>query len=130
MTKLEEIGNRIKSLREEKGISQDELAKLAGYTSRSSINKIELGKTNLSQSRITKIANALGVTPAYIMGWNKDEEEIEEFTNHEKRVIKAYRNKPEMQPAVDKLLGVENTDALTEDMKNTADKINFPIKQK
>ena len=129
MTKLEEIGYRIKSLREQKGISQEELAKLTGYTSRSSINKIELGKTNLSQSRITKIANALGVTPAYIMGWN-NEEEIEEFTNHEKKVIKAYRNRPEMQPAVDKLLGVENTDALLQDMKNTAEGINFPIKQK
>ena len=129
MTKLEEIGNRIKSLREEKGISQDELAKLTGYTSRSSINKIELGKTNLSQSRITKIANALGVTPAYIMGWNHEDDKID-LSNHEKQVIKAYRNKPEMQPAVDKLLGVENTDALTEDMKNTAEGINFPIKQK
>lgn len=30
------------------------------------------------------------------------------FSNHEKKVINAYRNKPEMQPAVDKLLGVED----------------------
>ena len=130
MTKLEEIGARIKSLREKNGISQEELAKLVGYTSRSSINKIELGKTNLSQSRITKIAIALNVTPGYIMGWNEEKEEDFEFTNHEKNVIKAYRNKPEMQPAVDKLLGVENVDPLLEDMKNTAKGVNFSIKQK
>ena len=130
MNKLEEIGNRIKTLREKKGISQDELAKLVGYTSRSSVNKIELGKTNLSQSRIIKIATALNVTPAYIMGWNGTEDEIRVLSLHEKNVIKAYRNKPEMQPAVDKLLGVENTDALLEDMKNTVEGINFPIKQK
>ena len=130
MTKLEEIGNRIKTLREKRKISQEELAKLVGYTSRSSVNKIELGKTNLSQSRIVKIANALGVTPAYIMGWNEEDEIETTLTVHEKHIIKAYRAKPEMQPAVDKLLGVENQDALLEDMKNTMEGVNFPIKQK
>ena len=29
------------------------------------------------------------------------------MTEKEKKVIRAYRNKPEMQPAVDKLLGIE-----------------------
>jgi hypothetical protein len=31
--------------------------------------KVELGKTNLSQSRITKIVSALETSPGYIMGW-------------------------------------------------------------
>lgn len=29
------------------------------------------------------------------------------YTEHENRVILAYRNKPDMQPAVDRLLGIE-----------------------
>lgn len=124
------IGEKIKKLRLEKGISQEELAKIVN-TTKQAIYKYESNVvTNIPISKIQALAEFFNVSPAYLTGWGIEEEEIEEFTKHEKRVIKAYRNKPEMQPAVDKLLGVENTDALTEDMKNTADKINFPIKQK
>ena len=52
-------------------MTQEELGALAGYSSRSSINKIELGKVDLSQSKTEALANALKVTPAYIMGWEE-----------------------------------------------------------
>lgn len=58
----------IKELREEKKMSQDELAKLTGYTSRSSIAKIEKGEVDLPQSKIIAFANALGTTPGKLMG--------------------------------------------------------------
>ena len=58
----------IKSLREELGLSQDELAKLTGYTSRSSIAKIEKGEVDLPQSKILVFAEALGTTPGKLMG--------------------------------------------------------------
>lgn len=64
------IGERIKKRRTELGMSQQELAEKTGYTSRSSINKIELNQRNLTQSKIKTIADALETTPAYIMGWN------------------------------------------------------------
>lgn len=70
------IGERIRVRREELNISQDELAKKLGYKSRSSINKIESDSRNLTQSRIKAIADALGVTPAYIMGWEDRDEPI------------------------------------------------------
>ena len=60
----------IKKLREELGMSQDELAEKAGYTSRSSIAKIEKGLVDLQQSKIISFANALGVTPSQLMGWD------------------------------------------------------------
>ena len=41
-----QLYKNIKMLREEKGMSQDELAKLCGYTSRSSIAKIEKGEVD------------------------------------------------------------------------------------
>lgn len=66
-----EIGNRIRDQREKLGISQDELSKRLGYKSRSSINKIELGERNLTQAKIKSIADALGTTPEYIMGWTE-----------------------------------------------------------
>lgn len=63
------IGERIKVRREELGITQEELAQMLGYKSRSSINKIELGGNELTQRKIKSIAEALKTTPAYIMGW-------------------------------------------------------------
>lgn len=65
------IGSRTRDQREKLGISQDELSKRLGYKSRSSINKIELGERNLTQAKIKSIANALGTTPEYIMGWTE-----------------------------------------------------------
>lgn len=63
------IGQRIKKRRLELGMSQEELAKKIGYSSRSSINKIELDVQQLRQSKIMDIAQALNTTTAYIMGW-------------------------------------------------------------
>lgn len=63
------IGDRIKKRREELNLSQEELAKRLGYKSRSSVNKIEVGCQNLTQSKIKAIADALHTTPSYIMGW-------------------------------------------------------------
>lgn len=68
------IGSRICQRRIELGLSQDELAHRLGYKSRSSINKIELGHHNLTQSKILAIANALETTPSYIMGWDESGE--------------------------------------------------------
>ncbi len=63
------LGQRIKMRREELDISQDKLAKMLGYTSRSSIAKIENGINQLTQPKIEDFAKALGVSPAYLMGW-------------------------------------------------------------
>lgn len=62
------VGTRVRQKRTELGMTQDMLAKAAGYNSRSTINKIESGERTLSFSRITELAEALGVTPDYLMG--------------------------------------------------------------
>lgn len=69
-----EIGERIKKRREELGMTQDELARAAGYKSRSSINKIEIDGRGIPQPKVVALAKALKVTPAYIMGWEEEEE--------------------------------------------------------
>ncbi|GLB29041.1 hypothetical protein LAD12857_09640 [Lacrimispora amygdalina] len=68
-----DIGQIIKQRREELGMSQEELARKAGYKSRSSINKIEVDGRGLPQSKITAIAKALRTTPASLMGWEETE---------------------------------------------------------
>lgn len=40
-----------------------------GYKSRSSIQKIEKGKTDMPQSKVKSFAEALRTTPEYLMGW-------------------------------------------------------------
>ena len=60
-------GEKIRYLREKKGITQDDLAKAAGYKDRSSIAKIESGGNDPSQRMLLKIANVLEVSPAELL---------------------------------------------------------------
>ena len=80
-----DLYRNIKQLREDKGLSQDELAKKTGYTSRSSIAKIEKGEVDLPRSKIIAFAEALDTTPSYLMGWsdipNSPENESKQFDN-------------------------------------------------
>ena len=133
---------RIKQLRAEKRMSQQDLALLTGYQDRSSIAKIESGAVDLPQSKILLFAKALGVTPAQLMGLSDvipsdlvedvltaPEEKREELarrygldpsvfcsqnnssqinlTEHERKVVLAYRSHPELQAAVDRVLLLE-----------------------
>jgi len=82
------IGDRIRIRREQLQLSQDDLAKKLGYKSRSSINKIELGGQNLTQSKIKAIADALDTTPSYIMGW---EEQIDLYIQGAKKWVDDFR---------------------------------------
>lgn len=68
--------SNIKRLREERGLSQDSLAKLTGYTDRSSIAKIEKGLVDLQQSKIELFAKALGTSAKDLVGWEDDEKPL------------------------------------------------------
>ena len=85
-----DIGQRIKQRREELGISQEELAKKAGYKSRSSINKIEVDGRGLPQSKIVLIAKVLETTPSALMGLYKIEEAINEEFERLDNLTKQY----------------------------------------
>lgn len=63
-----ELYENIKKFRKQSGLTQDELAKLTGYTDRSSIAKIEKGEVDLPQSKIFLFASALNVTAGTLMG--------------------------------------------------------------
>ena len=67
------IGEKIKLARTYKEWSQEELAKRMGYKSKSTINKIELGINDVSQSKVVKFAEVLGVTVPFLMGWLDDD---------------------------------------------------------
>lgn len=65
-----ELSDRVRSRREELGLTQDMLAQRMGYKSRVSINKIENGRP-VSQKIIARLADALDVSIPYLMGWDE-----------------------------------------------------------
>lgn len=69
MNNEESIGQRIKTLRHNAGLSQVELAKQIGV-SKQTLYKYENDiVTNIPSDKIEAIAYVLDTTPAYIMGW-------------------------------------------------------------
>lgn len=70
---METIFERIKRLRKNLGLSQEDFAKMVGYTSRGTIIKIEQGEIDISLSKIEKFAKALKTTPEYLMGWEDEQ---------------------------------------------------------
>lgn len=67
------IGSNILRIRKSLGLTQEELAKMMGYKSKSTINKIELGINDIPQSKIVQFAEVLETTPAELMGWNEED---------------------------------------------------------
>lgn len=68
---LMNIGDRIRCKRKEKGWSQRDLAEKMGYSNHSTVGKIETGKVDLPQSKVVQFAEVLGVSVAYLMGWEE-----------------------------------------------------------
>lgn len=60
------LGKRIKELRKERGLSQEQLGELAGFHF-SYIGSIERAEKNISLLNLQKIADALGVTVSNLL---------------------------------------------------------------
>lgn len=93
------IGEKIKKRRIELGWSQRELASRTNYKDNSTIAKIENGKVDLPQSKIVLFAEVLGVSVAYLMGW----EEVEKKNDAISDIIVRLRTDPEFLSVVSSL---------------------------
>lgn len=65
------IGELIKKYREERELSQEELAKLLGYKSRSTIQKIESGEREVPRKMIARLSIVLNVSPLELLKENE-----------------------------------------------------------
>lgn len=97
-----DVGQKIYALRLEKGMSRAELGKLV-QLHESTVKRYEDGDIkSVSLEKLEHFSAALGVTPAYLMGWNKSEfttvaahhdgedwtdEELEEIENFKKYIL-------------------------------------------
>lgn len=71
----ERMAQRIKALRQEKGLTLEQVAEVVGV-GKSTVRKWETGMiANMKRDKIAALAKALGTTPAYLMGWKEDGDE-------------------------------------------------------
>lgn len=109
------IGERIKFRRRELGLSVDEVAN-ALKKNRATIYRYESNDIEkLPITVLEPLARVLQTTPAKLMGWNDTSKETKLndlvlLSKHELNVIKSYKNKPDLQPIVDKILDVIEND--------------------
>lgn len=89
-------GEKIREIRKMKGFSQRDLAKLAGYSNHTVIQKIENNLVDPPISRICEIARALGVTLADVAGdlyeTGKAPAKLDE---RDERLVKWFRSLPD-----------------------------------
>lgn len=71
------IGRKIRSAREQAGLTMEELGKRCG-TTKQTIYKYETGKvTNIPLDRLQLIASVIGVSAAYLLGWEEAEANLQ-----------------------------------------------------
>lgn len=67
-----DLGEKIKKLRIEQGLTLEEVGNRVGV-GKSTVRKWESGEiANMRRDKISLIAKALGVSPAYLMGWDEN----------------------------------------------------------
>lgn len=108
----EGMAQRIKKLRQEKGLTLEQVADVVGV-GKSTVRKWETGMiANMRRDKIADLAKALGTTPAYLMGWKEDPPKKEipsdelNLTEGEKAFIKLLRRVPvaEQPIVIEKIL--------------------------
>ena len=73
------IGKLIKERRTALSLSQDELAEILGYSTRSAISRIELGYAEVPKTKVPLLAKTLGIAPSDLMGWSEDKAALDQL---------------------------------------------------
>ena len=100
-----ETGERIRRLRKSRGLSQKDFAGRLGV-SNSRVSNWEQGINRPDADILAQICRVLNVSPSEILNVRIAEEE---YSEHEKQLIRSYRERKDLQGAVDLLLGLGET---------------------
>jgi len=89
------LGQKLRKLREEKGVTQQLLAEKLGYVTNSYIADAEDGKFIPSKKKLKKIANALNISYSKMKDL-LNESKIKELGIHKPELIALVQNIPKM----------------------------------
>lgn len=131
MTTQETMGLRIKSLREERKMSQTTLAELVGYKDKTAIAKVEAGKVDLPQSKISAFANALNTTTSFLFADNSYNENLQTKISNTPKIKGAKINVLGRVAAGLPIEAIENiidTEEISEEMARTGEFFGLQIK--
>lgn len=104
--------DRLKNLRKSRGLSQLEISKHLGLKPRTYVS-YENNEREPDSQVLIKIAQFFDVSIDYLLDFNANSQVSVPFiTKKELQIIKAYRNQPDMQKAVNKLLGIAESPPL------------------
>ena len=115
------IGKTLQAILNERGMNVNELAKLIGVSNQTLYSIIKRDNMKIDFEVLLKICNALNVSVErfYADYTNSTASSSCILSDHEMRLVAAYRSKPEMQPSVDKLLDIAPATDVAADMVNT-----------
>src|SRR6476619_4057028 len=90
MTSPQEIGARIRNVREEQGWTQDQLAEAVGV-SRSAVAQWETGRAGQVTTNLTRVASTLGVGVEHLMYGRDKQSAGQTFRGDELAMLRLYR---------------------------------------
>ena len=93
MTVLDLLGARIKKIRLEKGLSQEELAHLCN-TNAAHIGRIERSENNTSLEVVCRIAEGLGITIKALLDF-ENEPQLPTYDEHTMKAIAYMQSQPD-----------------------------------
>ncbi len=104
---------------EREGITQRQLSEATKISS-GNISDWKSGKSAPKPEAISKIACFLNCSTDYLLGRTTAPEQPMQFqTTKEQQLIAAYKAHPELQPAIDKLLGIEVETVIVKEIART-----------
>lgn len=127
----ESIARALKRLRENSGLTADQVGAMVGKSGKT-VNAWENNRGQPDAEILIKLCDIYNVGDI-LSEFREDNSGCSiSLSEHEKKLISAYRDKPEMQPAVDRLLAIDSAPAknIGEDIAETIIKTQKALRTK
>lgn len=97
--------DRLRAMREARGLTQKQASEGLNINPRTYAS-YENNEREPNSEILIQFSKFFGVTVDYLLGVTRRQPAL---STHESKLIQAYRNNPDMQPAVDRLLRIEQS---------------------